>query len=162
MILLMGCSPPEDAAKKEKVDIRTKVSEIRAPEFVLEDLEGRKVRLSDYKGRDILLVFGATWCRYCRAEIPKLEKMYQRYREKGFEILNIYTQESIRKVSSFVDRYDISYKILLDKKGDVARMYGIRGVPAHCIVSRDGLILCYACRDVEALLSMLFDDQRSG
>ncbi len=158
IVFVLGCSSSEDVQKEEKVDIRKKSSEIRAPDFISKDLQGKKVSLSDYKGRDVLLVFGATWCRYCRKEIPHLKELYSKYREKGFEILNIYTQESKEKVSSFVNKHEISYKVVLDQEGNVARQYGIRGVPTHCLVSRDGMILCYACRNVGVLLGMLFDD----
>ncbi len=154
-----GCSPSEDSPKQERWDIRKQSIELRAPDFVLEDLQGAEVRLSDYNGRDVLLVFGATWCRYCRAEIPRLKEMYSKYGEKGFDIINIYIQESYEKVSLFVDKHDINYKVVLDRDGNVARRYGIRGVPTHCLVSREGMILCMACRYVDILLDMLFEDE---
>lgn len=160
VIFFIGCySSKDDDSERQNKDIIRHGGEIKAPEFILEDLQGDKVKLSDYIGRDILVNFGATWCRYCRKEIPDLKKMYSKYREKGFEILNIYTRENENKVASFVDEYNIPYRVLLDKEGIVSRQYGVRGVPTHCLVSRDGMILCYGCRNLELILRVLFDEK---
>lgn len=158
---LTSCSSSEDTTKQDMWDIRKQSIEIRAPDFILKDLEDVEIRLSDYSGKDVLLVFGATWCRFCRAEIPRLKEWYSKYREKNFEIINVYIQESKKKVLSFVSRHGIPFKVLLDTNGYVARQYGVRGVPTKYVVSRDGLILCAACRDVDLLLGMLFNGENA-
>jgi len=136
-------------------------NQIKAPDFILEDLKGKKVKLSDYNRKHVLLAFGATWCRYCRAEIPQLKEIYSKYKEKGLEIINIYTQESKEKVSSFTTKYELPYKVLLDMEGRVAYRYGVRGVPTNILINRDGTIICMACRDVDVLLSMLFNKENT-
>ena len=157
--VFIGCSPPEDTTKQKTWDIRDQSLKIQAPHFILKDLDDVEVSLSDYNGKDVLLVFGATWCRICRAEIPRLKEWYSKYQEKNFELINIYIQESKEKVSSFVNKNEIPFKILLDENGNVAQLYGVRGVPTKYIISREGLVLCVACRDVDLLLGMLFNDE---
>jgi peroxiredoxin len=154
---LVGCSS-EKPEREEKFDIRKQSIEEKAPAFVLKDLKGNDVKLSDYRGKIVLLVFGTTWCPYCRAEIPRLKEIYSRYRGKGLEIVNIDIQESEEKVSSFTTKHKIPYKVLLDKTGGVARAYKVRGVPTKILVGKDGTILCRECRSVDILLEKQFGE----
>lgn len=156
---LLGCSSSGNSSKEEKWDVKEQSIEEKAPDFVLEDLEGKKVKLSDYKGKVVLLVFSTTWCAYCRAEIPHLKKMYSQYKEKGLEVINIDIQESRGKVSSFAAKHELPYKVLLDEGGEVARSYGVRGVPTKFLVGKDGTILCRECRSVETLLESLLGNK---
>lgn len=149
---LFGCSFLKCSSKEGKWDIKKQGIEEKAPDFVLKDLKGKEVKLSDYKGKTVLLVFSTTWCPYCRAEIPRLKKYYSQYKGKDFEILNIDIQESKEKVSSFASKHKLPYKVLLDSDGKVARAYGVRGVPTKILISKDGKILCRACRSLDILL----------
>ncbi len=143
-------------SEEEKWDIKEQSIEEKAPDFVLSDLKENRVKLSDYKGKEVLLVFGTTWCPYCRAEIPHLKKIYSQYKEKGLEIINIYIQERKEKVSAFASRYELPYKVLLDVDGRVAHGYRVRGVPTTFLISKDGDILCRACRSIDVLLDILY------
>jgi thiol-disulfide isomerase/thioredoxin len=73
----------------------------RALDFTLKDLDGRNVRLSDYKGKTILLYFMATWCPECRTTIPHLKEIYSLYDAKGLVLLNINVMEPGRKHQPF-------------------------------------------------------------
>ncbi len=159
VLALFGCSASQDSSKEGKWDIREQSIEEKAPDFVLEDLEGKKVKLSDYKGKVVLLVFSATWCQYCRAEIPHLKKMYSQYKEKGFEVINIDIRESKEKVSSFAAKHELPYKILLDNDGKVARTYGVTGVPTQILIDGNGEILSRDSSSVEKLLESLLGDK---
>jgi peroxiredoxin len=141
---------------EEPWDIREQSIEEKAPDFVLGDLNENEIKLSDYKGKEVLLVFGTTWCPYCREEIPHLKNMYSRYKERGLEIFNIYIQESKEKVAAFAAKYELPYKVLLDVDGRVAFGYRVRGVPTKFLISKDGVILCRACRSIDVLLDMLY------
>ena len=153
---LFGCHSPESNQKEEKWDIKKQSVEVKAPDFVLEDLKGNQVMLSDYKGKAVLLVFTATWCPYCRKEIPHLKEIYSKYKAKGLEIIYIDIQESREKVSSFMAKHNIPFKTLLDKDGKVAYLFGVRGVPTKFLIGKDGTILCMACRSIDAMLDKLF------
>lgn len=161
VILILGLSAysfSQDYQKEKKWDIRKQNIEEKAPGFLLEDLDGKEIKLSDYKGKLVLLVFSTTWCPYCRAEIPHLKEFYSQYNKQGFEVINIDIQESKKRVSSFVKKHKIPYKVLLDKDGSVARIYGVRGVPTKILIDRDGTILCRACRSVDIMLDMLLSN----
>jgi peroxiredoxin len=130
--------------------------ETPAPDFALKDLEGNNVRLSDYRGKVVLLNFTTTWCPQCRKIIPYLKELYGKYRSKGFEILNIDIQESTKRVSAFVARYEIPYRVLLDENAHVATLYGVVGVPSLILINRDGIIVCRQCRSIDDMLEKLF------
>jgi peroxiredoxin len=111
----------------------------RAPEFNLMDLEGNDVFLKDYSGKAIALFFWATWCPYCQKETPRLVKLKQEFGDR-LEILAINYKEGITRIENFALKHKINYKILLDKKGEVFRLYNILGVPGVIILDKQGFI----------------------
>jgi peroxiredoxin len=156
LFVLFGCPSTETKPKEEKLETSKQSVKVKAPDFVLEDLKGNQVMLSDYKGKAVLLVFTATWCPHCRAEIPHLKEIYSKYYAKGLEIIYIDIQESREKVSSFMTKHNIPFKTLLDKDGKVAYRFGVRGIPTKFLIGKDGTILCMACRSVDGMLDKLF------
>jgi peroxiredoxin len=112
-----------------------------AVDFELEDLDGRMISLSSMHGKVIFLNFWATWCPPCRAEMPSMEKLYNRFASRDFEIIAIDLQEKNKQVSKFVDDNDLTFKILLDKTGSTGAAYGARSIPTTYIIDRDGSVL---------------------
>ncbi|HRT62360.1 MAG TPA: TlpA disulfide reductase family protein [Syntrophales bacterium] len=156
-LCLLGCSsPPPDSTKPKKFDIREKSIENRAPDFVLKDLKGADVRLSDYKNRPVLLVFSTTWCRYCRDEIPHIKKLHASYGRKNLEIINIFVQETAGKVAAFAEKHELPYRVVLDADGQVADRYDVKGVPTIVFIDREGRIVCHACRSIDTVLMDVF------
>ena len=143
-----------DEGKKSEgsYDIKKESIEVTAPDFNLKDLAGKTHFLSDYKGKTILLTFTTTWCPYCIKDIPRLKKTYSDYKDKDFELIAVYIQESDKKVASFVKKYDLPYIVLLDTEGTVAQTYGVRGVPTKVLLDKKGTILCLACRTLDIML----------
>jgi peroxiredoxin len=140
--------PPSAAAKQTFTE--------KAPDFVLKDLNGRKFRLSDYRGKQpVLIIFGATWCTFCREEIPHFKAIHEAYAKQGLEIVNIDIQESKEKVAKFSAKYGLPYRVLLDEDGAVAGIYDIRGVPSMVLVDQNGNILCRQCQRVEPIIETL-------
>lgn len=111
-----------------------------APDFTLQDLNGKKVALKSLQGSPVLLVFGATWCPYCVKEIPDLNKFYDDYTKRGLVILSIDINESQTKVASFAKQKGIKYKVLLDSDGRVSEMYGVRGIPTNVLIDKKGIV----------------------
>jgi cytochrome c biogenesis protein CcmG, thiol:disulfide interchange protein DsbE len=121
-----------------------------APEFTVTDLEGQTVRLSDFRGKVVLLNIWATWCLPCREEMPSMERLYQELREEDFEILAV----SIDKepgvadtagnvggdVAEFVKEYALTFRILLNPRGDIQTLYQTTGVPESFIIDKNGII----------------------
>ena len=111
-----------------------------APDFVLSDLDGRTVRLSDLRGQVVLVNLWATWCSPCRAEMPDLVTLYQAYKDQGFVILGVDDQERAQTVADFVARNPVPYLVLLDPDSRVARAYGVNYLPASFLIDRRGVL----------------------
>jgi peroxiredoxin len=128
----------------------------KAPDFVLRDLNGRKFRLSDFRGeKPVLIIFSATWCTSCRDEIPHFKSIHAAYAKQGLQIVNIDIQESKEKVAKFTAKYGLPYRVLLDEDGTVSGIYDIRGVPSMVLVDQSGNIICRQCQQVEPLIETL-------
>jgi peroxiredoxin len=110
----------------------------KAPEFELKDREGRTVHLSDYKGKVVLLDFWATWCVPCKAEIPWLVELYQKFENAGLVILGIsMDQDGWPVVKPFVEKKAVTYPIVLGNKR-VAYLYGdVEALPVAFFVDRE-------------------------
>lgn len=110
-----------------------------APDFVLSNREGDQVRLSDLRGKKVLLNFWATWCVPCRVEIPGLRSMYDRLQGDDFEFLAI-ASESPDKVERFIQDNPMNYPVLLDTTGHVANLYDVRVYPGFVFIDENGII----------------------
>lgn len=109
-----------------------------APDFELDNLKGDQLRLQDLRGRPVVVNFWATWCIPCEAEMPLLEESYTRYPE--LEILAVNFAETSGTVQTFVDRYDLSFNILLDPRALVQTLYRVRGYPTTFFLDEEGMI----------------------
>jgi peroxiredoxin len=107
----------------------------------LKDLDGRRVRLSDYAGKIVLLSFWTTWCPNCRAEMPELEKAFRQFAGKGVMVVTVDLQERASVVAAYRREYHMSYPILMDRSGSVGRSFGIRAIPTTYILNRKGLLI---------------------
>lgn len=117
--------------------------ELLAPDFSLPVLDQPEtIRLSQFKGKPVLLYFWASWCVPCRLESPDLEKTYRTKKESGFTILavNITSQDSLQDVRAFVKEFGLTFPILLDETDSVSQLYRVRGLPTSIFIKPDGLI----------------------
>ena len=113
-----------------------------APDFTLQDAQGGTVRLSDLRGRPVLLNLWASWCPPCQAEMPAMQKTFERYAEEGFTILAVNTtyQDDLTAAMSFVAQHGLTFPILLDLDGSVSQMYRVRSMPTSFFIDREGVI----------------------
>ena len=112
-----------------------------APNFQLKDLAGNTVTLSQYKGKqDVLLFFWTTWCPYCRKGLKVLNEKHAQLSKEGVEILAINVNEPADKVNRFVRNSPLTFKTLLDSDADVAMAYKLLGFPTYIIVDKEGYI----------------------
>jgi peroxiredoxin len=112
----------------------------RAPDFTLRTLEGRSLKLSDFRGKVVLVNFWATWCGPCRVEMPMLVESYERYHSQGLEILGISMDDAgqEKQVADFVTERNVQYPILLGNS-EVAGLYGgVRFMPESFLVDQNG------------------------
>ncbi|WP_153462611.1 MULTISPECIES: TlpA disulfide reductase family protein [Sediminibacillus] len=114
-----------------------------APDLSLPSLEEKQIKLSDFKGKKILLNFWATWCGPCKEEIPALEQLKQEYGNE-VEILAVNATatelEGIEKVRSFKEQANVSFRILLDKDSKAVDTYRVLNIPTSYFIGSDGNI----------------------
>ena len=101
-------------------------------------LQSNPVRLSDFRGRVLVLNFWATWCPPCRAELPTLRALPDWFGEDKVAVLALNFQEAGRTVRRFLETSDLKLPVALDPSGDIARAWGIRAFPTTVLVDRQG------------------------
>jgi cytochrome c biogenesis protein CcmG/thiol:disulfide interchange protein DsbE len=111
-----------------------------APDFQLNTLDGKTVKLSDYRGKPVLLNFWATWCGPCRYEIPFLDQINAAYSQKGLVMLAVDLGEDAATVSNFLATENVSLRVLLDTDKSVAQKYTIVGIPTTFLVDTEGIL----------------------
>src|SRR4030042_22289 len=117
LTVLFSFSPGARAAAPKSFDIMNRTIEEKAPDFVLTDLDGRKYRLSDHRGkRPVLLIFSTTWCPSCKEEIPHLKSLHATYAKRGIEMVNIDIQQSREKVAKYAAKNKLPYRRLLEEE----------------------------------------------
>ncbi|MHB1160860.1 MAG: TlpA family protein disulfide reductase [Chloroflexota bacterium] len=132
-------SPAGQSSGATRPDVGPKVGNL-APDFALKGLDGQTVRLSEMRGKPVLINFWATWCPPCRQEMPDLEKAYQKYKGQGVLFLGVDKQEDEETVRKFVQQNRYSWTFLLDSDGRVANSYWVSGIPTSYFVDREGIV----------------------
>jgi len=107
-------------------------------DIYLKDLNGKMVRVSDLKGKIVFLNFWTTWCPPCRIEMPAMQKLHQRLKDKDFVMIAINLQEPASRVKAFNKKYKLNFTSLLDSSGKVALRFGIRSIPVTYILDKKG------------------------
>lgn len=113
----------------------------KAIDFKLKDLNGNDVSLNDFKGKNVLLNFWATWCPPCKAEMPDMEKFYQENKNSDLVILAVNLGEDKQTVKSFIDKNKYNFNILLDSDQDVAIKYNIVSIPTSFFIDKESNIV---------------------
>jgi peroxiredoxin len=110
-------------------------------EFTLPDLNGTPRQLSDFRGKVVLLNFFATWCPPCRDEMPSLDQLFQTYRNRDFVVLAVAGDTKGQEVvEPFVEKYELTFPVVLDAEGAVADQYQVRGIPAIFLFDQQGKV----------------------
>ena len=110
--------------------------------FTMKDMNGKDVRLSDYKGKVILLDFWATWCGPCKVEIPWFVEFQQKYGAKGLQVIGVSVDDTLDKLKPYVAQFKMNYPVLQGlNHDDVQDAYGpMWGIPVTALISREGKI----------------------
>ncbi|MEO0444004.1 MAG: TlpA disulfide reductase family protein [Pseudomonadota bacterium] len=117
-----------------------------APVIALQTLDGeaasqQRLSVSDFKGKLIYVDFWASWCGPCRQSLPILNKIRNRYNDKGFEVLAINVDEKLKDAVGFLKKYPVDYPILLDPGGNSPRAYNVRGMPTAYLINENGKVI---------------------
>ena len=134
----------------------SKQKAIAAPDFSLQDLQGKTFKLSGQLGKPVVIFFGTTWCPSCRAEIPSYSAIYEKYAKRGLEVIYIDINEPAEKVARFAKSYSFPYRVLLDRDGNVANDYSIVGVPTLVLVDKGGNVITISHSTADLPLHKLF------
>jgi len=110
-------------------------------EITLNDTDGRPVSLSDFRGKIVFLNFWTTWCYACRIEMPDMEKLHQKFKNRDFAMVTINLQESVSQVKQFFKDFELTFTALLDPDGAVGAYFMITAIPTTFILDKDGIII---------------------
>jgi len=113
-----------------------------APDFAVPNLSGQAVRLSALRGKVVVLNLWTTWCPPCRDEMPSLERLYARLRDRDFELLAVSQDEDGKRVvEPFVREHRLSFLVLIDPEHQVGDRYGVWGYPETFVIDRNGYVV---------------------
>jgi peroxiredoxin len=116
----------------------------RAEDFTVALLRGEPLKLSEQRGRPVMINFWATWCAPCREEMPAMERLYRRHREHGFVLLAVSVDTDAALVRPFLEQYKLTFPVALDSKMSLANAYSVRALPSSFLVDRDGNLAALA------------------
>nr|HQU58722.1 TlpA disulfide reductase family protein [Saprospiraceae bacterium] len=133
-----------------------------APDFTLKTPEGQDMSLSELRGKVVLIDFWASWCGPCRRENPNVVRMYNEYKDKGFDILGVSLDKTQDRWVEAIQQDGLSWHHVSDLKGwanEVAQAYGVRSIPHTVLIDAEGKILARNLRGeaLEQKLAELFD-----
>jgi len=145
LLVLFGCAPQE--VKHEGT----------APDFTVLDNDGNEVRLSDYYGKPVVLNFWATWCYYCKVEMPDFNRAYAEYPDVQFLMVNATdgVNETVESAKAYVSEEGYDFEIFFDTDYDAINSYGVTGFPTTFFIDEKGDLVTYSrgMIDYETLIS---------
>ncbi len=122
---------------------RVPVVGTQAEDFQLTDLDGTQQRLSQYRGKVVLVNFWATWCKPCTTEMPAMQTTYDKLRDKGFVVLAVNELEDDAKVREHIKQYGHTFPVLMDRDNKVANQFGVFGLPVSVFIDDQGVVQEY-------------------
>ena len=128
-----------------------------APDFEVTDLKGKKLALKDYHGQVVLLDFWATWCGPCIAEMPKVKKAYEKYKEQKFQIIGISLDRSQPPLDAYIEKEGLAWHNYWDKSREVRNLYKVWGIPTTFLIDGEGVIrkASLGASDIETAIAEL-------
>ena len=131
--------------RRDRASNDPKLGELKgkpAPEFSLESLEGKTVRLADFRGKAVLLNFWATWCQPCKIEMPWFEQLQKQYGPQGLQVVGIAMDDASKEdIARFAKDMGVNYPILLGKESVGDAYGGVQFLPSTFFIDRDGKIV---------------------
>lgn len=137
-------SPPETAGETDGES--GEYTPMKAPDFTVLNEEGEEVKLSDYYGKPIVLNFWATWCYYCKEEMPDFEKVYKEHPEVQFLMVNATdgVRETVEIAKAYIAEKGYTFPVVFDTEQEAVTAYYITGYPTTWFIDKDGYLVTYA------------------
>jgi peroxiredoxin len=157
IVWLSSCKKDEEGSTPE---VAVKIGAL-APDFNLADANGTFFKLSDYRGKYVVVDFWAAWCSICRTENPKMEALYNNYKNKNVQFIGACLDANVDNWKNVVAEDGLTYLQLHDAEAfdsDVAKTYGLQMVPFMMLLDESGKILTFTSRvvDIESRLASEF------
>ncbi|MET1256041.1 TlpA family protein disulfide reductase [Aliikangiella maris] len=111
---------------------------VKAPDFTLKSNSGKNVRLSDFRGKVVLLNFWASWCGPCRQEMPILDEIQKKYESLGFTVLGVNVDTKVESALRYLKDTPVNFPVLYDSESKVSELYNVSAMPSTAIIDRDG------------------------
>ncbi|WAA13532.1 TlpA disulfide reductase family protein [Fervidibacillus halotolerans] len=143
LFLLLQPSFPDGGVEAKGTKTEKAAVGYLAPDFELTTLDGKTVRLSDYRGKKLIVNFWASWCPPCRSEMPHMQAFYEKQNQNQIEILavNLTTKDDgIEKVQQFVSDFGLTFPIPSDEEGKVGKIYPSVSIPTSYFIDSKGII----------------------
>ena len=112
-----------------------------APDFSLDNMSGKKVTLTQFRGKVVILNFWSIWCGPCLAEMPSLNKLYLEFKDKGIVVIAVAEDPAEKPVKSYVQEKSIAFPILMDRDKKVYFKYSLFGIPVTFLIDKKGVIV---------------------
>jgi len=133
--------PSSAAEPSAQTDVKTGARiGYAAPDFTLTTIDNNEFKLSDYRGKNVILNFWATWCGPCRYEVPAFKAFSEKYQEEDVVIIAVNTQDLPYSAASYATANGMHFIIPLDPRGDASALYNIRGMPTTFFINDKGII----------------------
>ena len=138
------------------------------PDFSTTDLDGNPISLQQYRGKVVLLDFWGVWCGPCIAEMPNLKRVYNTYKDQGFDIIGVSLDDEESELRNYIKENDIQWRQIFSGErwvdDPLAQQYEIRGVPAPWLIDRDGKLISHQARgeDLERLVVDALKDKSAN
>src|SRR6266850_4565995 len=116
----------------------------RAEDFTVALVRGETLKLREQRGKAVMINFWATWCPPCREEMPAMERLYRRHRERGFVLLAVSVDTDASLVRPFLEHHKLTFPVALDAKMELANTYGVRALPSSFLIDRNGYMTALA------------------
>jgi len=114
----------------------------KAPNFYLEDLQGKKWELKHFKGKVVFLNFWATWCGPCKDEMPSMEELYKQFKDKDFVFLALSVDYAgVKPVKDFIEKHRYTFPVLIDPKCETLDLFEVKGIPTTFLIDKKGIII---------------------
>ena len=130
---------PATSADSPAVKIGTRIG-FTAPDFTLPTTDNKEFKLSDYRGKPVILNFWASWCGPCRYEVPAFKSFYDKYKDEGVSIIAVNTQDNPDSALAYAKSDGLKFTVPVDPQGKVSGLYNVRGLPTTYFIDENGII----------------------